>query len=762
MIGRTKRVFSGGVVAVVRPRAVTGRRAAHRGAAVVATVLAASTAGAATPGAKPGDGELETVTVYARRITPVARVAATVTVVDAARIETTLATDLRELVRYEPGLTVRSDPFRFGLDTVSIRGLGGNRVAVEIDGVPAAGGFAVGSYADSGRAFLDTAFVERVEFLRGPASSLYGSEAIGGVLAMTTLTPGALLGTREGHATQHAIRTQAGVDSEDGGWHGALVATGAGESSAWVAGYAHRRGGAIDTAAEVEPNPRRYTSDAVLLKYVREQFAGGPLTLTLEGGHVEQHTSVDAFLGIGRFASTTLLEGEDRLRRHRFSVDHTLGHGLGAAFDSATWRLYWQATATDQDSHERRSATPPRTPAVALDRAFDYDESALGFEFTAVRSLGGAWLAHELVYGLEATRTRLAERRDARQTTLETGETTATVLGETFPLRDMPKTDLTEVGVFVQDEIGPRDGRWTVVPALRVDRYELDPEVDAIYRDDNPSSTAVAVRETSFAPKLGATFQVAEGVTAFAQYARGFRSPPPEDVNIGLEVPLFRVRAVPNPALRPETSDGYELGLRFTTRALRLTTSVFQTDYDDFIESKVNLGQDATGVTLFQSQNVARARIEGVEFSSLADLGTWSPALEGWSTRLAASWTRGRDLERDQPLNSVDPPRAVVGLRYDARSQRFGTELLVTAVAAQRDVDRTRADLYRTDGHATLDLLADWRLSTRMRLNVGVFNLADARRIEWADVRGRTRDDVLVPYYTLPGINASATLHYEF
>ncbi len=132
--------------------------------------------------------DLETVTVYARRLTPVSRVAATVTVIDQARIETTLATDIRELVRYEPGLSVRNDPFRFGLDTISVRGLGGNRVAVEVDGIPAAGGFAVGSYADSGRAFVDAAFVDRVEFLRGPASSLYGSDAIGGVVAMTTLT----------------------------------------------------------------------------------------------------------------------------------------------------------------------------------------------------------------------------------------------------------------------------------------------------------------------------------------------------------------------------------------------------------------------------------------------------------------------------------------------------------------------------------------------------------------------------------------------
>ena len=73
---------------------------------------------------------------------------------------------------------MRSDPFRFGLDTFTVRGMTGNRVVVEIDGIPSAGGFSIGSYSDSGRSFVDLAFVKRVEVLRGPASSLYGSDAM--------------------------------------------------------------------------------------------------------------------------------------------------------------------------------------------------------------------------------------------------------------------------------------------------------------------------------------------------------------------------------------------------------------------------------------------------------------------------------------------------------------------------------------------------------------------------------------------------------
>jgi hemoglobin/transferrin/lactoferrin receptor protein len=330
-------------------------------------------------------------------------------------------------------------------------------------------------------------------------------------------------------------------------------------------------------------------------------------------------------------------------------------------------------------------------------------------------------------------------------------------------LRDLPQSTVDEVGVFVQDEIRWTETRWSVIPALRIDYYRLTPDVDGIYRADNPSTQPVGVDELSLAPKLGVLYSVSPRFGLYFQYAHGFRSPPPEDVNIGLEIPLFNVRAIPNPDLRPESSDGFELGLRLTGTPWSMTASVFLTEYDDFIESKVNLGVDpATGVTLFQSQNVADARIYGAEADVRLDAEALSPRLAGWTGRLAASWTRGDDLQRDQPLNSIDPPRAVLAVRYDAPASNWGMELALTAVEAQRRVDSSRADLYRTDGYATLDWLVQWNVAPRLRLNAGVFNLADASYIEWADVRGRIAADPLIPYYMRAGRNASVSLTYQF
>jgi hemoglobin/transferrin/lactoferrin receptor protein len=250
------------------------------------------------------------------------------------------------------------------------------------------------------------------------------------------------------------------------------------------------------------------------------------------------------------------------------------------------------------------------------------------------------------------------------------------------------------------------------------------------------------------------------GLTA---YARGFRAPPPEDLNIGLELPLLNVKAIPNPDLQPETSDGYELGLRWSRAAGGFSASAFYTDYQDFIESKVNLGKDpVTGLTLFQSQNIADARIYGAEVTAHARLGGRWPVLEGWNARLAAAYAAGENRINGEPLNSVDPASGVLAFGYEARSGRWGGELVTTAVAAKNAVDDSRTDLYGTDGYVTLDVLARYDFGRGVRLNAGVFNLTGAEYIEWADVRGRTEGDPLIPYYTRPGRNASVTLHWRF
>ena len=732
-------------------------------AAVVTAVLALASAAGRADTPEPVAAPLEEVTVYARRLQPVTRVAATVAVITADDIERTLAADVRQMVRYEPGISVANDPFRFGLDAFTIRGISGNRVAVEVDGIPSAPGFSIGSYSNSGRAFVDLALVERVEILRGPASSLYGSDAIGGVVAMGTVTPDTLLAGQDA-----AVRASGGASSADDGWNATALTAWRTDVADVLLGYVHRAGHQADTAADVTPDPSTWDSDSALATARFDTAPGGPLTATIEGGRYSQQTSVEAWelLAGSRFANTVELNGDDSGSRFRASLAQRVGDT--AAWDSADWDLYWQGTDTRQDTHEERRAIPPsrpgrpETPPVAIDRQFRFEERVIGGGFTAIRDFEAAGFAQEMVYGVDLSATRLVERRDGTQIDLTTGDTTSKILGETYPLRDFPNSDVVEAGLYVQDEIRGAEGRWAVIPAVRFDWYDLTPQPDRIYREDNPDTRAVGLTDLSVSPKLGITRRIGDDYTLYFQYASGFRAPPPEDVNIGLDLPLLNIRALPNPDLKPETSRGYEIGLRREQGALTYSIAGYWTDYDDFIESKVNLGADPdSGVILFQSQNVERARIYGTELAATLRAGERWESLVGWSARFALAWAKGQDLERDEPLNSVDPGSALLSLAFDAPSGRWRAEALATAVAPKREVDDSRVDLYRTDGYVTLDLLAQADLGHGFTVDVGLFNLADRAYVQWADVRGRPVGDPLIPYYTNPGRNASITLRWK-
>ena len=428
----------------------------------------------------------------------------------------------------------------------------------------------------------------------------------------------------------------------------------------------------------------------------------------------------------------------------------------GALADDVNWAIYYQQSSTDQRSIEERAASRRSPSPSRRFPEFRLNEKVIGASVDAATELRREGQVHRLLFGLRLDKRTVNESRDNLFINLDTGESTKVVLGETFPVRDFPVSQITEAAVFVHDEIILGEGRFTLIPGLRAEYYQLDPEPDAIYTEDNPSTDPVSISEVSLAPKLGTVIRINENLSLFAQYARGFRSPPFEDANIGLEIPLFNIRAIPNPDLKPETSDSFELGVRLVSNRLRGSFSAYRNRYEDFIDSKVNLGPDAqTGVLTFQSINRERATIRGIEAELELDL---DPLVQGVVIISSLANARGEDTVRQLPLNSVDPLRATLGLRYDDPAQRWGAELIARFADAKTRVDDSSVELFRPPGYGLVDLLAYFKLTEASQINLGVFNLGNKRYWEWADVRGRPADDALIDFYTRPGFNVAANL----
>lgn len=693
---------------------------------------------------------LETVTVVAhRQPRSLSEVAGTVTVIGPDRIERDQALDIQDLVRYEPGVEVDGGGTRFGYGGFRIRGLGGNRTALVVDNVPAPDRFLVGNFADSGRGLLELGLVNRVEILRGPASTIYGSKALGGVVSMALLDAPDLLyseprATRlsiAGGSDANRLRTTAATAIESGSWDGLLGASIQRSDERDVAG----RPAALD-------RDRLDREQGAFVLRVAHQTGAGRLRMTLDGVRDQRDSDIRALLGTGRFSTTTSLRGDDRQNQWRLLLDQQLD-AIGP-IARGQWRAWHQRTDTLQETDESRPLAP--TP-VELFRRFEFRQETTGLGADLESELDFASLAHRLGYGLELSRTELTQQRDGLQTNLETGATTSVLLGEQFPLRDFPKTSVVEFGAYLHNEIRLWSGGPTMSPGIRFEHYELENRSDPLFEARFPEADVTDLDTSAWTPRLGMVWPITNRAEFFAQYARGFRSPPFSDVNIGLDIPMFNIRAVANPDLDPETGHTLEAGVRWRGESTRLDLSLFRNRFEDFIETRALVGIDpATGTLLFQSVNRDRVLVEGAELRALQTLGS------DWTLELAAEWLRGEDRDTGRSLPQISPPQAIASIAWSPSSD-WELRLITTATRAQRNLEtETGEPLFSAPGHAVVDLTGRWHLGPGLTLSGGLFNLTDRRYYNHANVIGRPLNDPTLPLLAEPGIHARTTLKWSF
>ena len=695
------------------------------------------------------------VVVASKSPRPLSDVIGQVSVIDAGFIERYGIENMDDLLRYEPGLNIESSGTRFGANAINIRGIGGNRVAIEVDGVPTRDRFAIGSFSDAGRLLAETDRIKRLEVLSGPASTLYGSDAIGGVMAITTWDPSDMLAFGDGNSW-YSLR--GGYQSVNASVVGSGMAAWGNDNHGILFAATLRDGHeTANKAVAGKPEDKQdWDSHDYFVRYTYDTQSGNLLRVSLNDYQKDTATVIESLLGTGRFRSTTYLAGDDSDEKGEISIayefDSRWGKGIIHVFDVDS--------STNQATIEER-ATSARP--VHMLRRFQFDQQVSGVKLNLFRDISTTNSDHHIGAGVEFLRTDSTELRDGLQKNLTDGSISNTILGETFPVRDYPISRTDELGIFLQDEISLGNGRWEVVPAIRYDNYDLDPRPDEIYLAGNPETEVASVSDDQFSPRLGVLFHINDDWGVYAQYVNGFRAPPYEDANIGLDIPLFNIRAIPNPDLKSETSQGFEAGFRYISNDTRLTLAVFDTEYDDFIESKALVGIDPeSGVLLFQSRNIDKTRIYGLDVRLEQNLGAWSEALQAWSLSGAAYWSRGENRESGEPLNSVSPPQMVLGVSWTSADNRWDANLTGTFTAEQGRIDETAGPRFHTPSWTTADLTAGWRVNEHFDLRAGIYNLTDERYWRWSDVSLYGPGNPMLELLTRPGRNYSISARVQW
>ena len=712
----------------------------------------------------------EIITVVATRTErPVDDVAATVSVTTAEDIERQLARDIADFARFEPGVSVGGTGSRFGLAGFNIRGIGGNRVLTLIDGVRVADGFSFGPFLSARRDYVDVDSLRRAEIARGPISSLYGSDALGGVVALHTKTPQDYLGERP-----LAASVKAGYSSANAGtvatanlafgrqaFSGLIVATRRDGSET------ENMGGAGGTGpGREQPDPQQTTADNLTVKaaFEAERHA---FTLGVDRYHNEADTRVLSDYGTVAFGTTVNeRSAADRRERERLALDYRYTGALPFAADLRA-TVYRQRSDTAQRTFEQR--TTPRRMAQSRRRSSFYEQEVRGASVQLHKPFAVGASEHHVVYGIDYAVTDSASLRDGG-----TFDAAGAPVREFQPLptRDFPSTEVIQLALFAQDEIALLDGALVLSPGVRYDDFRAKAAADAVYLAGNPGTPQPQnYAESTVSGKIGAVYSFSDRASIYFRFSEGFRAPPYNDVNIGFSNFVGGYKSISNPQLEAERSRGVETGLRLRHGGRNLRLAVFRNRYSNFIDSLVvapqflaSRGVDpADGLLTFQSVNRTSVAIDGVEIRGGFDFAA------GFSLRAAVAYASGEDRNSGAPINSIEPLTAVLGIAY-APNERWGVDAVWTLVSAKDagDIDAATAispisfgddspvAISPTAGYGIVDLLAHARFGERVSLDAGLFNIGDKAYRRWADSPGIGGD--APRRFTQPGRNFGATL----
>ena len=727
---------------------------------------------------------LQQVTISAtRQEQDVNSVPSTVTVHDRQELDRDNVNNIKDLVRFEPGVSVGGAGQRGGISNYNIRGIDGDRILTQIDGVEIPNSFFNGPYAKTQRNYVDPEIIKRVEILRGPASALYGSNAIGGAVSYFTLDPDDII--KPGQDV--GARLKAGYSSADRSWLKSGTVAGRSGEFDGLLHLSQREGHETESYGDhggtglsrTAANPEDIKTTNVLAKagwnYNEDDRLGFTYEKYKDRVSVNEKSAVGGPFNAGKPLGMYLSrEGKDTISRERFGLENSMVLDTAVA-DHFKWSLNYQVAKTDQDTLEDYF---PYTRRVMRSRTTTYEEKMWVLDAQADKAFHLGDTDHLLTYGATVKHQKVTGSRSGSGICLAVGRG-CTAIGAPSPSdylvksSDFPDPTINTYSLFAQDQISWNN--WTFMPSLRYDYTKLTPHITQEFLNTvnplqkDPVSDADKVWHR-LSPKFGVTYEFNDNYTWYGQYAEGFRTPTAKALYGRFENLEAGYSVEPNPNLEPEKSKSYETGLRGKFEAGTFDLAIFYNKYRDFInEDAITPGYSELA---FQSNNIKHATIKGAEVKGRLNLDAFG-APQGLYTRGSVAYAHGRNNDTGQPINSVNPLTAVMGLGYE--QQNYGALVSWTLVKRKDQVDDSTffspdgtSSQFKSPGYGVVDLSGYYKVTKDVTVNAGLYNLTDKKYWNWDDVRGYDsvgEAGVLNPAnmdrLTAPGRNFSVNLVWD-
>ena len=621
---------------------------------------------------------------------------------------------IAEALAYQPGAFFQqSGP---GQGIVIVRGLKGSEVLHLVDGMRLNNAFFRNSPSQY-IALVDPQNVGQLELLRGPNATIYGSDAMGGVMHLVTPEE-----HFDGDGIDWRGRLRTRYDSADLERSGRAQLAAGTRALSVAGGFSFSEFGQRRLA---EPGQSPDGSGGVFLEdrvndtdYLSRAWDFKTLW-TPDGGH-ELMLAVQSF-------------DVPALQRYFQTVP---GYGGGAPSraiaefrnDRRFYHLrYRQALPIGFLEQVEIHAARQVMNDDRLDRRQDNSRDEFTFNRSTLDGLTAqaetSFTAHRLRYGLEYY-TDAVDSSAYRESPPGSGTVTYPN-GTTFfsPFPDGSRAD--DLGAWMFDEWHGIEN-WLLEAGLRYTRHETD-----IARGDR--AFGAKLTHDDFTASLGARYALTPALAWTANVGRGFRAPNLFDLALVGQRANNRV-VIANLALEPESVTTYDTGLKLRTGGWVGEFSVFYSDYRDrivtvnpaFAEGTPECPDDGDATTdgCAQNQNVAQSRYYGFESGLRFEAGALA-------LRATLNYTWG-DQEQDgvsTPANRVPPLNGMVALEYEMPVGVTIEPWLFFADRQDRldpnDRSDSRIDPDGTAGYAIANLRLAWPVTPALRLQFDARNLLD-------------------------------------
>ncbi|MDO5102345.1 MAG: TonB-dependent receptor [Lautropia sp.] len=615
-----------------------------------------------------------------------AQTPASTVVLDTETLKRRLPQNPGEALRWQPGLSVNSDGAQ-GQNPV-IRGLKRDSIVLLVDGMRFNSAQPSGAIAS----FISLSLAERVELVKGPASVLYGTGALGGVinvqLPQARFEPGV------------QAQTRLSVESANRGVLGTAVLNGSEGDHALMLGAAKGRYKDYHSPDE-RVSLTGYKTQSLIGQYRFRLDADQQLRLS-----VQQHEDKAVWYpGAARphpnprVGDLITHSPEQHRRLHELGYRH---QKTGAIPLNVDVRLYRQEMRRTIFGHSSALGHD----IVTTDVRFRTD----GFD---ARADWQANAQHLLAVGLNLW--RMEASPDAKMAAPPS-------FAQWVPSVPFHDGVVQAAGVYVQDDM--RFGALNVLAGLRHDRVKGS----AGAMNNGRVTTGLDRSDGATSGSLGAVYTIHAGLRPFVNLSRAFRAADlRERYQSGPRSSGYYFAG--SPQIAPEVATQLELGLKGATRTLHYSVSAYRNRIDDYITGTQLNGQAAVAACgaaqaafCKQTVNLGHVTMTGLEAELRWRMTEWQ-----W-LRAGYSMIRGENHDLDEPLYQV--PADTLHLGWD---MRLATDWQLDAdwylVRRQDRVATrfTRGTENETPGYGLVDLGATWRMMPGHSLRVALKNVGDKR-----------------------------------